>query len=112
LCKILKVKVSSHPQVIYFSPRNRAYLYEVPLKAKYLSENFISDDHAYMRYKLFTVNTGERVQYGIAEMNAKQLSKELTLHPWLDSVLFFVEFLLGESVNVFFTVIGRSHWSR
>ena len=71
LCKILKVKVSSHPQVIYFSTRNRAYLYEGPLKAKYLSENFISDDHGYMRYKLFSANTGERVQYGIGEINAK-----------------------------------------
>ena len=71
LCKILKVKVSSHPKVIYFSSRNRAYLYEGPLKAKYLSENFISDDHGYMRYKLFTINTAERVQNGIAEMSAK-----------------------------------------
>jgi hypothetical protein len=98
--------------VIYFSARNRAYLYEGPLKAKYLSENFISDDHGYMRYKLFTVNTGERVQYGISEMNAKHLSKELTLHPWLDSLLFFVESLLGDSVTAFFTLIGRGHWSR
>lgn len=47
VCKILQVKTSLTPKVIYFTNQNQAYLYQGPIKAKVLRDTFMSKDHGY-----------------------------------------------------------------
>ena len=61
LCKILQVKASATPKVIYFTNKNKVYLYEGPFKAKDLRSNFLSDDHGYLKHKLFSEDTADTV---------------------------------------------------
>jgi hypothetical protein len=61
LCKILNVKAGLKPSLIFFTPDKKAYLYEGPLKAAKIKEKFISEDHGYRRFPLFSGNTDETV---------------------------------------------------
>jgi len=57
----LKVKAGLKPQVIFFTPDKKAYQYEGPIKASKIKETFISEDHGYRSFNLFSENTDETV---------------------------------------------------
>ena len=108
----MQVKASATPKVIYFTNKNKAYLYEGPLKSKSLRNTFISDDHGYLKHKLFSEDTADIVQKGISQMMLKHESNEATSLPLLDYLLSLLDSLIGENITEFFRMIGRDHWSR
>jgi hypothetical protein len=54
VCKILPVKISNVPKVIFFTHKNTAYLYDGDIKADLLLKNFISDDFGFEKHPIFT----------------------------------------------------------